>query len=116
MLMMVANRINLSNLAIGQARNVLKMLMTLQKGSAANPDRLTKELLSLADTLASTLTAKRFFVDQLSPGFYEVDPRFLLFEYCHGLLLRNSQVQLIRKLMVDMQDGRSVCHQVSTCL
>ncbi len=112
--MMVANRVNLANLAIQQARNLLKMLYSLQKGTAANPTRMLKELLSLADTLASTITSKRFYVDQASPGFYDIDPRFLLFEYCHGLLLRNSQVQLVRKLMSDMQAGRSVCHQVKS--
>ena len=112
LLMMVANRISLANLALGQARSLLKMLYSLERGKASHPERLKMEMLSLADTLASTLAGKRYYVDQASPGYYDIDPRFLLFEYCHGLLLRNSQVQLVRKLMDDMNAGRSVCHQM----
>jgi len=113
LLMMLANRISLANLVIQQARNLFRMLNTLQKGTSPNPDRLIKELLSLADTLAATLTMKRHFIDQSkNPGFFDLDPRFLLFEYCHGLLLRQPQVQLVRKLIGDMNEGRSVCHQM----
>lgn len=113
-LMMVANRVSLANLALQQAKNLWRMLVTLQKGNVANPARLMKELLSLADTLAATLTAKRHFIDKSTAlsGAFDIDPRFLLFEYCHGMLLRQSQVLLVRKLIGDMDAGRSVCHQV----
>ncbi len=113
LLMMVANRINLVNLALQQSRNLLKMLLAIQRPApGANVPRMLKEMLSLADTLATTLTAKRYFIDQASPGNYEMDPRFLLFEYAHGFLLRNAQVQLVRKLISEIEAGRSICHQV----
>ena len=116
LLMMVANRINLANLAIQQSRNLLKMLQTLQRKAATNRDRLIKEMLSLADTLASTIAAKRYFVDQPTTGNFEIDPRFLLFEYCHGMLLRQAQVHLVKKLIKEITEGHSVCHQVCVCM
>ena len=113
LLMLISNRISHINLALIQARGLLKLLKNFQDAtSEIIKTRIRKELLSLADTLAATIANKRHFSRKLAPGRYELDPRFLLFEYCHGLLLRQSQVVLIRRLMDDMASNRSVCHQV----
>ena len=115
-LMMVSNRINQSNLALLQARSLLKLLNNVIANSVdPGSDKCKKELVSFADTLAATLAAKRHFGICLGGGVFEIDPRFLLFEYCHGLLLRKSQVDLIRKLMQNMVEGKSACHQVCIC-
>ncbi len=113
LLMMSTNRVNHANLALQQARNVLKLLRKLQGTlPPASVERIRKELLSLGESLAVTLSSKRHFAERVSGDVFEMDPRFLLFEFCHGLLLRLSQVQLVRRLLSDMAEGKSVCHQM----
>lgn len=114
LLMMTVNRINHINLALQQARGVLKLLKSLQRKGLEdnNAKRIRKELISLSETLAVTLAMKRHYTNEITSGVYEVDPRFLLFEFSHGLLLRLSQVQLIRQLLLDMRNNKSVCHQM----
>ena len=75
-------------------------------------ERLKKECLTQSDNLAVTLTMRRNYTVPVAPGVFEIDPRFLLFEFCHGLLLRPSQVQLVNKLLTEMELGHSVCHQM----
>ena len=112
LLMLTANRVSHCNLAIQQARNVAKLLQSIPADNVALLESTKKELLSLGDTLAVTLTTKRHYVTEKSPGLFELDPRFLLFEFCHGLVLRESQVHLVRKLLGEMKGNKSVCHQV----
>jgi ABC-type branched-subunit amino acid transport system ATPase component len=114
LLMMTVNRINHANLALQQARGVLKLLKGLQKSGvdAITAGRIRKELLSLSENLAVTLANRRHYSRELSSGVFEIDPRFLLFEFSHGLLLRYSQVHLIHTLLADMKAGKSVCHQM----
>lgn len=114
LLMMSVNRINHANLALQQARGVLKLLKGLQRSGldATAAARIKKELLSLSENLAATLANRRHYAKELSAGVFEIDPRFLLFEFSHGLLLRLSQVQLIHQLLSDMAGGKSVCHQM----
>jgi hypothetical protein len=103
LLMMTANRITHATLALQQARGLLKVLLQMHK-AVNNPDqnstkqantvqRLHKELLTQSDNLAATLAMRRNYTVPIAPGVFEIDPRFLLFEFCHGLLLRPSQVQ-----------------------
>ncbi len=121
-LMMISTRVSLINLALTQCRNLFKLIQSLlnhhntngNNNSSSWKERTTKEALSLIDTLAVTLHSKRHYLHPLtaaadngngsSTGIrFEVDPRFLLFEFCHGLLLRESQVELVRKLVSRMQ-------------
>ena len=119
LLMMAVNRISQTNLALMQTRSVLKLLngvkMALASGAPRESSQLNvlyKELLSSSGNLAATLSTKREFASALGGGKFQVDPRFLLFEFCHNLLLRPPQVKLVKKLMSDIQAGRSVCTQV----
>jgi hypothetical protein len=116
LVMMTSNRVSLANNALNQARKLLKLLSLIASQSADNlkssRDRLIKELNSSAENLATILASRRQYSVQVAPNCYDIDPRFLIFEYCHGLLLRKSQVQLIRKLIADMDNNRSICHQV----
>lgn len=117
-LMMSSNRVSHATLAIQQARNVVKLLQELQKieknanSDKDNAERIKKELLSLSDTLAVTLTNKRYYTVDRGQGVYQMDPRFLLFEFCHGLVLRQAQVKLVHKLLDEIKNGRSVCNQM----
>ena len=127
LLMMTSNRITHATLALQQAKTLLKviqkqLLLISQSnynnnhGSQqfTNMEQLNKELSTQSDNLAVTLAMKRFYTIKGKSGVdvYEVDPRFLLFEFCHGLLLRPSQVHLVNKLLEEMEAGNSVCHQV----
>lgn len=115
--MLCANRISQINLAMHQINAVKKSLALLKACLTENPNDhatrsiICKELLSSSTNLAATLAAKRHFVTNRD-GAFEVDPRFLVFEFCHNILLRKSQIELVRKLMGEMVHGRSVCHQV----
>ena len=118
--MMCANRVSQINLALHQINGVKKSLMLLKSHFMERPennltrDIICKELLSSSTNLAATLAAKRHFVYKY-PGredAFEIDPRFLIFEFCHNLLLRKAQIDLVRKLMGEMTEGRSICHQV----
>ena len=100
LLMMTVNRISHATLALQQARGLLKVLKQLHQISA-NPKkdysaqeaavgRLNKDLLTQGDNLAVTLAMRRNYSIPVAQGVFEIDPRFLLFEFCHGLLLRSS--------------------------
>lgn len=108
--MLTINRINHCNLALSQARSLGRLLKRLK--STGSDARVEKEILASSENLAATLANKRYYTNSISSGIFELDPRFLLFEYCHGILLRESQVSLIRRLLEDMVGGRSVCHQM----
>ena len=114
LLMLTTNRINHSILALQQCRSLSKLLKALQnpKIDSVQSERLKKEILSLGENLAATLGNKRQFTKEISSGVFELDPRFLHFEFSHGLVLRSSQVHLIRRLMQDMTENKSVCHQM----
>ena len=128
LLMMTSNRITHATLALQQAKTLLRVLQKLSllisqpnynSGSGStqqvnNMIQLNKELSTQSDNLAVTLAMKRFYTLKGNSGVdvFEIDPRFLLFEFCHGLLLRPSQVHLVNKLLEEMEAGNSVCHQV----
>jgi hypothetical protein len=120
-IMMCANRLSQINMALNQVGSVRKSLRSLKNHfsvkSPSDPnyaharDVYCKELLSSSLNLAATLAARREFVTQDDSGF-EVDPRFMIFEFSHNLLLRKPQVVLVRKLLSEMAASRSVCHQM----
>ena len=41
-----------------------------------------------------------------------LDPRLLVFEYSAGIVLRQTQVELVGKLVRCARNGRSICHQL----
>jgi len=114
LVMMTTNRINQATLSIQQAKSVDKILKAMM-ANTSNPtsyESLRKELRTLSATLAATISARRHFTRKLSEGVYEIDPRFMLFEFCHGIILRQPQVTLVHKLLGEIQAGNSVCHQM----
>lgn len=113
LLMMAVNRISQVNLALSQAHNVNRILQTLKSADDAKRNVLLKELLSAGGNLAATVGAKREYATVHGTS-YTIDPRFLLFEFSHNILLRKAQVELVRKLMEEMKAGHSVCHQVKS--
>ena len=114
LIMMVVNRINQTTLSIQQAKAVDKILRTMytQQNNAGAYESLRKELTGVSAILAATVSARRQYTKQIGMGVYEIDPRFLLFEFCHGLILREAQVKIVHKLLGEILSGRSVCHQM----
>lgn len=137
MLMLVFSRISQANVVLLQLRGVLRTLSQLQQLTSASTSTststtevqedvvedkaekkagLVKELLAMSELIGATITMPRNFCRQLSDvdgkACFEVDPRFLLFEFCHGITLRPSQVTLVRQLLRDMAEGKSACHQM----
>ncbi len=108
-------RVSQTNTAILQLRSILKVLAQLkQKVDPSSPlfERLIKELSALSEMAGGTIAMQRTYTAPVQKGLFSVDPRFLLFEFCHGIILRPSQVLLIRKLVQDIQEGKSVCTQM----
>lgn len=106
-------RICQCNVALQQCRSIFKALHgLLGSNNDVVKDRLAQELSALTELLAATLVNRREYAKKLNDGLFEIDPRFLLFEFCHGIMLRPSQVTLVRTLMNDIREGRSVCTQM----
>jgi hypothetical protein len=111
--MMAVNRVSQINFALAQAAGVSKILNFISKCTDnVKKQVLYKELASSASNLATTLAAKREFATQIDGTMFQIDPRFMLFEFCHNLLLRKAQVDLVNKLVNELHEGKSVCHQV----
>lgn len=66
-------------------------------------------LLHKVEELAVELSKKRHFV---STETGEFDPRFLVFEYLSGFLLRFRQVQLVQQFMESRNSNKSCVHQM----
>eukprot|EP00854_Cymbomonas_tetramitiformis_P005006 gene5006-6098_t len=73
----------------------------------------------VASQLADAATAGRHYVSQ-KPGEGEasgnavltLDPRLLVFEYAHDLLLRKEQVALVHSFVSAAHSNSAVCHQM----
>jgi hypothetical protein len=69
--------------------------------------------LARADLLAVSLTAQRHYVSVRPDGSAaEYDPRLLVFEFAHDLLLRSAQVALLHRFVAARRENRSLCHQL----
>lgn len=68
--------------------------------------------------LIGTLTSKRNYVlldNSTKPTFGLYDPRFLVFEFIHNIMLREAQITLVKKFMSAISDPnkRGEVHQLS---
>ena len=86
-------------------------------GSAQQLGRVERELQLKGSTLARECAARRQFVAPAADGgaggaAYEYDPRFLVFEFIGGFMLREQQVELVRRFASAAKGGRSLCHQM----
>jgi hypothetical protein len=100
--MMRANRIELVKRC---ERRVLGVISLLQEDD--EKENLAEIELE-SDTLAKELDAARHFIQ--SDGSY--DPRFLVFEFTYGLMLRKAQVAMIQDFMARLEKGQSTCRQM----
>lgn len=71
-----------------------------------------------ADSVAADLVTRRHFIDMLTgtgppeSAEYEYDPRFLVFEYLLGFVLRKRQVELVRQFAGAAQKSQSSVRQM----
>jgi hypothetical protein len=88
-----------------ETRDLLGQLKKLQTRKAAEiPPTMAQELELKCDSLANNVAAKRTFIRPGAGSTNDVplgafDPRFLVFEFIHNLMLRESQVILVDQLM-----------------
>ena len=103
--------------ALGDSRSiVITDMASGGEGSAV----LERAASSKAGVLASRLTARRHYMVERPPrdesgtagGAYSLDPRLLVFEFRHDLLLREVQVALLKRFAEAHAQGRSLCHQL----
>lgn len=90
------------------------LLNTLER---PKPDVAPSEVILKADTLAGLLATKRHIVEvdeRHGPSHAAkcCDPRFLVFEFIYGILLREAQVSLVRSFAGSLQKGESHCEQM----
>ena len=128
-----ANRVGQINRCMSEARGLLKLLETAaHESSAALTAGATEQLISAlmlkSATLADQLLARRYYVEVSSPPSavmsaadgalssegmrLQYDPRFLLFEFTHNILLRQTQVHLIQEFVGAVRKGQPLVKQM----
>ena len=50
--------------------------------------------------------------DDGGKSLFSFDPRYLVFEFAHNILLRKAQVDLVNKFVDAMKNDSSMCHQM----
>ena len=80
------------------------------------PAQCPQALVVKAASLAQTLISKRHYTEAREEGALgpraAYDPRILVFEFVHHIMLRETQVQLVSRLMEAATHGISLCHQM----
>ena len=128
-----ANRVGQINRCMSEARGLLRLLETAaHESSAALTAGATEQLISAlmlkSATLADQLLARRYYVEVSSPPSavmsaadgalssegmrLQYDPRFLLFEFTHNILLRQTQVHLIQEFVGAVRKGQPLVKQM----
>ena len=133
--LLTATRIGQAQRCIVEARELLEIVRQLPaqggRRSSISHEGLARAAEAKAQMLASSLTAQRHYVQNVSgmqPGAaqeliqlgerpstrgpVEFDPRLLVFEFTHDLLLREAQVSLIQTFIEAHRRGESLCHQL----
>jgi hypothetical protein len=96
---------------VTEAKELFSILRFIQ--NSASVDNSSKTKLQLrASAVAALLSAKRSYTEKHAQGF-SFDPRFMVFEFLHNLMLRGSQVQLVRDFCSAISSGEGgSCHQL----
>jgi hypothetical protein len=127
---MHASRVGATNRAIDDARALASLLqpptegiastdgapltlpvVTRDNSSDAAKRRLeaASELNLKARTLAEGLLTRRHYVNEADGSF---DPRFLLFEFTHNIILRKPQVEMVNKLVTSLRNDKPIVEQM----
>ena len=121
-----ANRVGHVQRCLVEVRELEDLLQQLQgssQGSVDSLEAMKHATLSKAEMLASSLTARRHYVESSTrmvtggelgetTHVAEFDPRLLVFEFTHDLMLRDAQVALLGRFLDARRRGSSLCHQL----
>eukprot|EP01087_Luapelamoeba_hula_P004848 TRINITY_DN1482_c0_g1_i1.p1 TRINITY_DN1482_c0_g1~~TRINITY_DN1482_c0_g1_i1.p1 ORF type:complete len:4317 (-),score=602.49 TRINITY_DN1482_c0_g1_i1:51-13001(-) len=106
-----ANRIGHINRCLSDARDILGLLRVAKaEGGRPNPT-LFAGLLQKGESLATNLATKRHYIDK-GDDQWKYDPRFLVFEFTWNIMLRRSQVLLVREFISNLKMGKSMVRQM----
>lgn len=75
----------------------------MPKETITRDSALIRELELKSDLLASNLAAKRHFIKTVN-NTKQYDPRLLVFEFIHNIMLRGPQISLVEQFMEAVQD------------
>ena len=110
--MLASIRIGQSHRALAGLSHLVKLLRQVKPSNSPDTQkRLCQEISLQSSKIATDLTTERHFMT-VSPTAVTFDPRFLVFEFTYGLMLRKSQVILVNKFLHSLKQGKSMCHQM----
>jgi hypothetical protein len=112
--MLTVNRVALAIRCKDLAYAVLHVLRNLDPSidSATSKQSVERELKLKSSTLASALVTHRQCIHQDQEGAFYYDPRFLVFEFVHSIMLRGQQHNLVLKFINSVKQSKSLCHQM----
>ena len=92
---------------LNRAINEVTGLLKLRRSNAGSSALALK-----SSTLASALLVRRHFVDLSDTSAPSIDPRLLLFEFTHNLVLREPQVALVHEFVEAARSGKPLVKQM----
>ena len=105
------NRLGHIRRCLGACKSLSRVLEKVKGGGGDGT--LRTALLIESSTVAALLTSKRFYMTAVDSAVAEYDPRLLVFEFLHNLVLRDSQVRLIHQFMTASAEERgALVHQL----
>jgi thiol-disulfide isomerase/thioredoxin len=113
-----ANRVGHANRALQESIDLIRLLSKAKGLPNASPESiepLRAGIVQKCDSLGSLLGTRRHYIEAETIGGitrHFVDPRFLLFEFTWNLVLRESQIIMVRSFMNELNAGRSSVWQM----
>ena len=114
-----SSRVGQINRCVSEANGLLKLLRPKGGEYDEASRKMAASAIALkAQTLADNLLGRRHYVTASESGAadgglgLQYDPRFLLFEFTHNIVLREAQVQLVREFVSAVREGRPLVKQM----
>ena len=111
-----ASRVGQINRCLSEATGLLQLLCPAESrgfGACEGAQREAASALALnAESLAEQMLTRRHYVDPDGEGQPSFDPRFLLFEFTHNIVLRKAQVELVHDFVHAVETGQPLVKQM----
>ena len=93
-----------------KVHDLIDLLEDFDKNSAITSQDI---VLKSKDVCKELLSGRHFMKeDDGGKSLFSFDPRYLVFEFAHNILLRKAQVDLVNKFVDAMKNDSSMCHQM----
>ena len=103
--MLHTNRVGQVNRCLNDARNTLRLLAKLSgPTNAEDVDKVRVGIQQACVALATSLSTRRHFMQAGETNGLEYDPRYLVFEFCWNIVLRQKQIGMV-------SDANTACVQ-----